>query len=97
MAILGIDPQKTEIKLSIDEKLQKELKNNVITQTITFVTAAFGVVAALAWNEAIKAWLESFIKTGNGAIALTIYALIVTIMSVIISMFLVWFKQKIQN
>lgn len=92
--MLDFDPKNVEIKLNIDEKLRKELRNNVITQTITFVTAAFGVVAALAWNEAIKAWLDSFIKTGNGAIALTIYAVIVTIISVIISMFLAWFRQK---
>ena len=68
MPIFNIDPKKTELKLPIDEKLQRDIRNNIISQTVTFVTAAFGVVAALAWNEAIKAWLERFLKKSPGAI-----------------------------
>jgi len=48
------------------------------------MTAAFGMVAALAWNEAIKAMIAEFIKSENGSvIALIVYALIVTIIAVI--------------
>lgn len=78
----------------IDEKLRKELRANIIGQITTFVTAAFGIVAALAWNEAVKAWLEYFIKTGKGVLAMTLYAVIVTVISVIAVMFLGWIRQK---
>jgi uncharacterized membrane protein (DUF106 family) len=89
---ITIDPKFPE--KVIDEKLRKELRINIIGQIVTFVTAAFGIVAALAWNEAVKAWLDYFIKTGKGALAMTLYAVIVTVISVIAALFLGWIKQK---
>ena len=48
------------------------------------MTAAFGMVAALAWNEAIKTLITETIGTsGSGILALIIYALIVTVIAVI--------------
>ena len=48
------------------------------------MTAAFGMVAALAWNEAIKAMIAEFIESENGSIiALVVYAVVVTIIAVI--------------
>jgi len=51
-------------------------------QIVTLVTSAFGFVAALQWNEAIKEWLKPITSTGSGAIALTTSAVIVTIIAV---------------
>ncbi|MGC9516335.1 MAG: DUF5654 family protein [Methanomicrobiales archaeon] len=47
------------------------------------ITAAFGLVAALAWNEAIKAVILELFKAGNAIIGLLVYAVIVTIIAVL--------------
>ncbi len=62
-------------------------------QIATLVASAFGFVAALQWNEAIKEWLKPIITTGSGAIALTASAVIVTGISVVMILML----SKINN
>ena len=52
---------------------------------IQLATTAFGLVAALAWNEAIKALFKEIFGTTSGIISLFIYAIIVTIAVVIIT------------
>ena len=47
--------------------------------------AGFGLVAALAWNEAIKDFIDHFIKPGSGFISKIIYAAIVTFLAVIVT------------
>ena len=47
------------------------------------ITAAFGLIAALAWNQAIQALILKYIGTGNELTGLFIYALIVTIIALI--------------
>ncbi len=47
------------------------------------VTAAFGLIAALAWNQAIQAFILKYLGTGNELLGLFIYAAIVTIIAVI--------------
>ena len=52
--------------------------------TAALITSAFGLVAALAWNEAIKAAIKEWLgETGDAVIALVVYALIVTVIAVI--------------
>ncbi|MEL7670255.1 DUF5654 family protein [Methanobacterium sp.] len=47
------------------------------------ITAAFGLIAALAWNPAIQALILLYIGTGNALMGLFIYAIIVTIIALI--------------
>jgi hypothetical protein len=50
---------------------------------ISLATAAFGLVAALAWNTAITAAFDEWLKTKGARIsALFIYAVIVTLIGV---------------
>ena len=55
--------------------------------TAALITSAFGLVAALAWNEAIKAaiaqWLSADDEVIGLVIGLVIYALIVTVIAVV--------------
>ena len=60
-----------------------EVKDQVLTTIATLITTAFGLIAALAWNEAIKAIITTFISTGNGITGLLIYAVLITIIAVI--------------
>ena len=57
--------------------------SDVKKQIATLMTSAFGFVAALQWNSAIKEWLKPLVENGSGAIALTESAVVVTIIAVI--------------
>lgn len=65
------------------------MKNQVIDKLAALVTAAFGLVAALAWNDAIKALFVGPCGTeGAGALCSLsnggpwVYAIIVTMVAV---------------
>ena len=51
--------------------------------TAALITSAFGLVAALAWNEAIKAAIALWLSADDEVIGFVIYALIVTVIAVI--------------
>jgi Family of unknown function (DUF5654) len=51
---------------------------------ISLASAAFGVVAALAWNSAITALVKQIFGTGAQIVSLFIYAIIVTVLAVIV-------------
>ena len=58
-----------------------------VKQTIaTLMTTAFGLIAALAWNEAIKAIINEFFAKGEGVTGLLIYAILITIIAVVASL-----------
>lgn len=70
------------------------MKKDVIEKMATLITTAFGLVAALAWNDAIKAlfvW-PCDVEWAGALCALAdwwpwVYALIVTVLAVV---FTVW-------
>jgi uncharacterized protein DUF5654 len=51
---------------------------------ISLASAAFGVVAALAWNSAITALVKQIFGTGGQIVSLFIYAILITIVAVIV-------------
>ena len=58
---------------------------SVYLQTmISLASAAFGVVAALAWNSAITALVKEVFGTGGQIISLFLYAIIITVIAVIV-------------
>ncbi len=60
-----------------------KVKSEVMSTIATLITTAFGLIAALAWNEAIKAIIAQFFKAGSGVTGLVIYAVLITIIAVI--------------
>ncbi len=56
---------------------------------ITLSTSGFGVVAALAWNNVIREFVDSYIAKwipqGGSLISLMIYAIIVTALAVLVT------------
>ena len=42
-------------------KSNKNIHQELIAQMVTLSTAGFGLVAALAWNEAIQAFVKEYI------------------------------------
>ena len=58
---------------------------SVYMQTmISLASAAFGVVAALAWNSAITALVRQIFGSGAQVISLFLYAVIITVIAVIV-------------
>ena len=60
-----------------------EVRTQVAGTISTLMTVAFGLIAALAWNDAIKAIIATVLPKGNGITGLLIYAILITIIAVI--------------
>ena len=74
------------------EKIRKhatEIRRQVLKQMLTLATSGFGLVAALAWNEVIKEVVTAYIKPvvggSSGIISLLIYAILITILAVVVT------------
>ncbi len=79
------------------EEKQQSVREQVRTQTVGYIAAAFGLVAGLAWNDAIKAFIENVFPLGQGTMwAKFIYAIIITVFVVIITKYLVRLANKKQ-
>ena len=64
----------------------KSLKQEVLEQMRTLMAAGFGFVAALAWNEAIQAFLKAVLpRSGSGLAGKFIYAILVTVVFVVVA------------
>ena len=66
----------------------KDLVNEMRKQTLTLMTAALGFVAALVWKDAIKAWLLPLYESSEGAMGLTIAAVVVTVVVIVVTIIL---------
>jgi hypothetical protein len=60
-----------------------EVRTRVAGTISTLMTVAFGLIAALAWNDAIKAIIATVLPKGNGITGLLIYAILITIIAVV--------------
>jgi len=72
----------------------KKTKREFTEKTITLILGGFGLVAALAWNEAIKSLFETFFEKSDEIIGKFIYAAIVTAIVVVVSMRLKRISEK---
>ena len=68
-----------------DEEKPTTLKQEVLDKIAALVTAAFGLVAALAWNDAIKAVFKEIFGKADAVGPMLIYAIIVTIIAVLLT------------
>lgn len=75
-----MDMAKKQNSLAFHKELFKQL--------ITLSTSAFGLAAALAWNETIQAAVKDFVEPslpGSGLLSRFIYASLVTLLAVVIT------------
>lgn len=61
-----------------------EVKPSYLGTMIALATAAFGLIAALAWNKFITDLIALFMKPGAGVWAELGYAVIITIIAMIV-------------
>jgi hypothetical protein len=78
-----------------------KLHTTIAAQMLTLATGSFGLVAALAWNELIKAIIETYIRpylgVGSGIISMAIYAIIITIVAVVITINLTKLQKRFET
>lgn len=68
---------------------QRRLRKSIMEKMLTLATSAFGLVAALAWNDAVKGLFEKFFGPEKEQLAAKLwYALLVTVLAVIVTIYL---------
>jgi hypothetical protein len=70
------------------------MSRDVLETTLTLATTAFGLVAALAWNEAIQAAFAAVFGEAGDITAKFIYALLVTLVVVFVTIRLGRIKER---
>jgi hypothetical protein len=61
-----------------------EIKSTYIGTMIGLATVAFGLIAAGAWNKLISDTFALFLKPGSGLVAQLIYAVLVTVIAIVV-------------
>jgi hypothetical protein len=80
-------------------KSTQEFPAIVVKQMTALATASFGVAAALAWNEVIRSAIDGYIRPllgpNTGVAYFFIYAMIVTVLAVVVTWYLSRLEAKI--
>lgn len=71
-----------------------EVKPTYLGTMIALATAAFGLIAALAWNTFITDLIKMFLKPGSGIWAELVYAIVITIIATIVIQMLAKLAEK---
>jgi hypothetical protein len=61
-----------------------DTKSGYLGTMIALATVAFGLIAAGAWNKFISDMIALFLKPGSGVLAELIYAVLVTILAIVV-------------
>jgi len=64
------------------KKAQRAIQDKILT----LILAGFGLVAALAWNDAIQTLFSVLFPRSDGAVGKFVYAIIITVLVVIITL-----------
>ena len=64
------------------------MNKEVVNKMSALITAAFGLVAALAWNDAIKAVFARFFGSADALIPMLAYAVLVTVIAVLVTIWI---------
>jgi hypothetical protein len=71
---------------------RKHLPIAVLRQMLTLATSGFGLVAALSWNnviqELVNTQIKPYLPTGSGLLSLGVYAIVVTVLAVTVTLYL---------
>lgn len=59
-----------------------------IQKFAALITGAFSLLAALAWNDTVKVFIQKYISPGSDMLSMFIYAVIVTVIAVFVAVYL---------
>ena len=74
--------------------MASEVTKLIMETILGLITTAFAFVAGLAWNNAIQALIEQYVGTGSALSSLFTYAIIVTVIAVLVTVILARFAAK---
>lgn len=81
-----------------EQQKEETIASSVRARTMQYVTAGFGLVAGLAWNDAITSFIAYTFPKGSSTIgAKFIYAIILTIVLVVITIYLRKILTKLEH
>ena len=67
----------------------KKIKNEINKKTVTYIVTALGIVAGLAWNDAVKSLIEYFFPLAQNTLMVKfVYAILMTVVLAIVAMYL---------
>jgi len=69
-------------------------KTEVIEKIAALMTVAFGLIAALAWNSSVQALFRELFGTQDNLQAMFVYAILVTIIAVLITIWIARISAK---
>lgn len=82
------------------KKKGKKVTLAVVEKMVALSTAGFGLVAALAWNNVIKELVDSYVQPlvggTSGMWSLLIYAVLVTVLAVVVTMWLTRVEERLK-
>ena len=84
----------------VETQKEKRFHEELIGQMLILATTGFGLVAALAWNSAIQDFVNLYIVPnvpGSGIFSKVIYAILVTVLAVLITYQLSKLSSKISS
>jgi len=70
------------------------MKAEILDKIAALITAAFGLVAALAWNGAIRAIFDAVFGSADNITAMLIYAVVITIIAVLVT---IWIARAVKR
>ena len=73
------------------------VKDQIVEKLAALITAAFGLVAALAWNDAIKAVFKEVFGSANTIAPMLTYAILVTLIAVIATIWIGNVAERTKN
>ncbi len=77
--------------------MDDDMKLQFVTTFSSLITAAFGLVAALAWNDTIKEAIALVFKDDGTLWGGLIYAILVTVMAVLFTMWIARSAKKLSD
>lgn len=82
------------------KRASRKMTLAVVEKMVALSTAGFGLVAALAWNNVIREFVDSYVQPlvggASGIWSLLIYAVIVTALAVTVTMWLSRVEQRLK-
>jgi uncharacterized membrane protein YjjP (DUF1212 family) len=75
--------------------MTKKYSQLILQSMITLASASLGLVAALAWNDAIKATIKKIFETDDNLAGLYTYAVIATVIAVLVVLILTRIASKV--
>lgn len=75
----------------------RTLTGEVVAQLLALATSALGLVAALAWNDAVQAVFKEYFPAAGGVAGRFVYALLLSLVIIVITINLTRLAQYAKN